>query len=330
MRDVLQELRGQYDHIVVDTPPTLSVTDAVVLSPRADAIVLVIRSGQTTKQALRRSRDILMQVNAKVSGVLLNAVDLSSPDYYYYYEYQGKYARYYHDDASHDDEDDDGDRGERRGFAQQRVVRNLGFFAAIPGREHGNTPQFCLAEKSSSSALPRRSVSSTFCWRGDFLLHRSSARSRNSQACNERFVLIPGMRTTAIIWAAITHWSHVIRPQRSSLTGPPCSSIRTLPATGLIWPLHTRCWETFPIRPLALEHAIQADPTTPDVAWEAANFYLVQGDEAKALREFRVVLQNEPTLADPAIQFCWRINPDVDALLARRRSRPLRGLHRVS
>ena len=107
MRDVLQELRGQYDHIVVDTPPTLSVTDAVVLSPRADAIVLVIRSGQTTKQALRRSRDILTQVNAKVSGVLLNAVDLSSPDYYYYYEYQGKYARYYRDDASHDDEDDD-------------------------------------------------------------------------------------------------------------------------------------------------------------------------------------------------------------------------------
>jgi succinoglycan biosynthesis transport protein ExoP len=107
MRDVLDQLRGQFDHIVVDTPPTLSVTDAVVLSPRADAIVLVIRSGQTTKQALRRSRDILMQVNAKVSGVLLNAVDLSSPDYYYYYEYQGKYARYYRDSDSHDDEDDD-------------------------------------------------------------------------------------------------------------------------------------------------------------------------------------------------------------------------------
>ncbi len=108
MRDVLEELRGQYDHIVLDTPPTLSVTDAVVLSPRADAIVLVIRSGQTTKQALRRSRDILTQVNAKVSGVLLNAVDLSSPDYYYYYEYQSKYSRYYRDE-SHDGDEEDGD-----------------------------------------------------------------------------------------------------------------------------------------------------------------------------------------------------------------------------
>src|SRR5713226_2802174 len=109
MRDVLEELRSQYDHIVVDTPPTLSVTDAVVLSPRADAIVLVIRSGQTTKQALRRSRNVLLQVNAKVSGVLLNAVDLSSPDYYYYYEYKSKYSRYYRDDEPHDHDDEDAD-----------------------------------------------------------------------------------------------------------------------------------------------------------------------------------------------------------------------------
>jgi polysaccharide biosynthesis transport protein len=105
MRDVLNRLREEYDHVVVDTPPTLSVTDAVVLSPRADAIVLVIRSGQTTKQALRRSRDVLMQVNAKVSGVLLNAVDLSSPDYYYYYEYKGKYSQYYQDEGPDSDHD---------------------------------------------------------------------------------------------------------------------------------------------------------------------------------------------------------------------------------
>ena len=109
MRSMLDQLSEQYDHIVVDTPPTLSVTDAVVLSPRADAVVLVIRSSQTTKQALRRARDILAQVNAKVVGVLLNAVDLSSPDYYYYYEYQGKYAGYYRDEDSsdHDNEEDE-------------------------------------------------------------------------------------------------------------------------------------------------------------------------------------------------------------------------------
>ena len=98
MIDMLAELRDQYDHIVVDTPPTLSVTDAVVLSTRADAVVLVIRSSQTTKPALRRTRDILAQVNARVCGVLLNAVNLDSPDYYYYYEYQGKYGQRYYDE----------------------------------------------------------------------------------------------------------------------------------------------------------------------------------------------------------------------------------------
>ena len=100
MKNVLEELRKQYDHIVIDTPPTLSVTDAVVMSTSADAVVLVIRSGHTTKPALRRARDILLQVNARVCGVLVNAVDLSSPDYYYHYEYQGKYGRgYYQEEA---------------------------------------------------------------------------------------------------------------------------------------------------------------------------------------------------------------------------------------
>jgi polysaccharide biosynthesis transport protein len=99
MKNVLSELRKQYDHIVIDSPPTLSVTDAVVMSTDADAVVLVIRSGHTTKPALRRARDILLQVNARVCGVLVNAVDLNSPDYYYHYEYQGKYGHgYYQDD----------------------------------------------------------------------------------------------------------------------------------------------------------------------------------------------------------------------------------------
>jgi tetratricopeptide (TPR) repeat protein len=65
----------------------------------------------------------------------------------------------------------------------------------------------------------------------------------------------------------------------------------------------------------SLEHAIQADATTPDVAWEAANLYLVQGEKEKALREFRVVIANDTSLQSSALQFCWRIQPDVDALL---------------
>src|SRR6202050_47617 len=65
----------------------------------------------------------------------------------------------------------------------------------------------------------------------------------------------------------------------------------------------------------ALERAIEDDPTTPDVAWDTANFFIGQGDDEKALREFHVVLESEPSMANLAIQFCWRINPDVDTLL---------------
>ena len=65
----------------------------------------------------------------------------------------------------------------------------------------------------------------------------------------------------------------------------------------------------------ALERALQAEPTAPDVAWEAANFFLIQGDEDRALREFSVVIANDNSLADASLRTCWRVRPDADALL---------------
>ncbi len=108
MGEVLQALREQYDHIVIDTPPTLPVTDAVVMATRADTVILVIRAGGTTKHALKQARDILLQVNARVSGVLLNAVNLGSPDYYSYYGRMGKSAgSYYREDYKDSDRPND-------------------------------------------------------------------------------------------------------------------------------------------------------------------------------------------------------------------------------
>ncbi len=65
----------------------------------------------------------------------------------------------------------------------------------------------------------------------------------------------------------------------------------------------------------ALERGLVADPSTPDLAWEAGNFYLVQGDTEKALREFRVVMESDPYLPNAAVRLCWRVKPDVDVLL---------------
>ena len=89
MRQLLEKSRGIYTHIVLDSPPLLSVTDSVVLARAADAIVLILRHGKSSKHAVRRARDLLVRSGARVTGLAVNAVDLNSPEYYAYYGYYG-------------------------------------------------------------------------------------------------------------------------------------------------------------------------------------------------------------------------------------------------
>jgi polysaccharide biosynthesis transport protein len=98
MKEYIARWRNEFDHVVIDTPPCLSVTDAVVLSPEADRVILVARSGKTTKPALRSASDLLLQVNARVMGVVLNALNLRSADGYYHYSYGSPYARRYYEE----------------------------------------------------------------------------------------------------------------------------------------------------------------------------------------------------------------------------------------
>ena len=78
-----------YDYIIIDTPPILSVTDGVILARNVDAAVMVVRHGKSSKHVVRRARDLLLRSGAKITGIVLNAVDMNSPEYYGYYGYSG-------------------------------------------------------------------------------------------------------------------------------------------------------------------------------------------------------------------------------------------------
>ena len=87
IRDVIAELRLRFKFIVIDSPPVMAATDAVILSVVTDGVLLVVRSGQTPKEAFARTCDLLKAVKCRLLGVVLNAVDSSAPDYYYSYRY---------------------------------------------------------------------------------------------------------------------------------------------------------------------------------------------------------------------------------------------------
>jgi capsular exopolysaccharide synthesis family protein len=85
MKAAIDFWRHRFDFIVLDTPPVLSVTDPVLVSRYADAVVLVVRYGQTTRQSLVHTSEILARAKAKVAGVAVNRFDLNSLDYYQTY-----------------------------------------------------------------------------------------------------------------------------------------------------------------------------------------------------------------------------------------------------
>lgn len=87
LADGIAELRTKFKFIVIDSPPVMAATDAVILSVQTDGVLLVVRSGETPKAAFTRTRDLLSSVKCRILGVILNAVDSSAPDYYYSYRY---------------------------------------------------------------------------------------------------------------------------------------------------------------------------------------------------------------------------------------------------
>lgn len=90
MATLLRLLQTRFTHVVIDSPPIASFTDGVLIASMVDGVILVVHAGKSSRQVVRRSRQLMQEIGARVFGVVLNNVNLTSKDHYYYYQ------SYYH------------------------------------------------------------------------------------------------------------------------------------------------------------------------------------------------------------------------------------------
>lgn len=90
MVSLLRILQSKFTHVVIDSPPIASFTDGVLIASMVDGVILVVHAGRSSRQVVKRSRQMLQEIGAKIFGVVLNNVNLNNKDNYYYYQ------SYYH------------------------------------------------------------------------------------------------------------------------------------------------------------------------------------------------------------------------------------------
>ena len=99
MRKLLGVLSERFAHIIIDSPPAISFTDASILSTMVDGVVLVVHGGRSSRAVVRRARQQLIDVGAHIFGVVLNNVRLETQDYYY----AGYYSSHYYNQGEGSD-----------------------------------------------------------------------------------------------------------------------------------------------------------------------------------------------------------------------------------
>ena len=100
MEALIDQWKIEYDHVILDSAPLLPVADALSLSPLTDSTVIVVRAGATRKKALLRVRALLRRAQARITGIVVNDVDLRLENYYTYskkygYDYSSNYGAGY-------------------------------------------------------------------------------------------------------------------------------------------------------------------------------------------------------------------------------------------
>jgi len=93
MRSVLESLKSEnLTHIIIDTPPIVPFTDAQIICPQADAVMVVVQANRTQTKLVKRAKDLVQQSNGKFLGFVLTQTDYYVPDIhsYYYYHYYNR------------------------------------------------------------------------------------------------------------------------------------------------------------------------------------------------------------------------------------------------
>ncbi|MDP2654664.1 MAG: CpsD/CapB family tyrosine-protein kinase [Candidatus Omnitrophota bacterium] len=85
MRRLLADVKTQFDHVFIDTPPIISVTDSGIVGPLADGVILVVQAGRTQRGIVKRATELLQQTRAKLLGHVLTNIEYHLPEYIYRY-----------------------------------------------------------------------------------------------------------------------------------------------------------------------------------------------------------------------------------------------------
>ena len=96
LENIIVKARENFDIILLDVPPVLSVTDPLIVAQKADALLFVVAAHAANKKAVARAYSILKGANLKIIGTVLNRADAGAGGYYRYkYKYGGDHGYYY-------------------------------------------------------------------------------------------------------------------------------------------------------------------------------------------------------------------------------------------
>ena len=161
MQEVLNDLRNSFDFVLIDSPPTIAVSDAAVISAFCDGVLLVFHGQKTTAQSARQAVERLDSIHATLLGVILNGVDIRNPDYV---DYRSYYPSYYESmqeemkgnrQQQNDDWAFNNKNDEVIGTVEDldHVMEELGFHQKDGGRNGHDAAGF--AGRNSNGVVPR-------------------------------------------------------------------------------------------------------------------------------------------------------------------------------